>query len=159
MKPAASETNAPRCPYCGYEMTLATEFNKQTGEPSCRYLCCNCYAESPSTEHVRYSLGLEEYEQHKRAAYELAVQRAAFIEAVEEHSSIPRADVVPVVRCKDCMYNSGAWGKGVWCIAHRKGMKHDDYCSRGRLNCGTDRVRYSKPEAPSKSTSTPTADT
>ncbi|MBR5948624.1 MAG: hypothetical protein IKZ82_08290 [Clostridia bacterium] len=76
MKPAASETNAPRCPYCGYEMTLATEFNKQTGEPSCSYLCCNCYAESPSTEHVRYSLGLEKYEQHKRAAHELAVQRS-----------------------------------------------------------------------------------
>lgn len=76
MKPAASETKAPRCPYCGYEMTLATSFNKQTGVPSCRYLCCNCYAESPSTEHVRYAFGLETFEQHEGAAYELAVQRA-----------------------------------------------------------------------------------
>lgn len=51
---------------------------------------------------------------------------------------IPSADVVPVVRCEDCKYNSGAWRNGIWCVAHRKSMRRNDYCSRGVKKCGTD---------------------
>lgn len=75
MKPAASETNAPRCPYCGHKMTLASSFDKKSGW-SCFYLCCECYSQSPSTFAFEYSMNLTDFEHHKVAAYQLAVQRS-----------------------------------------------------------------------------------
>jgi hypothetical protein len=62
--------------------------------------------------------------------------------------SIPAADVVPVVRCKDCLhyemgvclkiYDDGAANKDAW-----QERKPDDYCSYGEdrnvpINCGAD---------------------
>ena len=67
---------APRCPYCGFEMTLATSLDKKTGERSFHYFCCNCYSSAPPTDQFRYAMGLITLEQHKEAAYKLAVQRA-----------------------------------------------------------------------------------
>lgn len=49
--------------------------------------------------------------------------------------SIPAADVVPVVRCKDCKYayiNSFSAASGVaLCSSNAKVMQQDDFCSYG----------------------------
>ena len=58
------------------------------------------------------------------------IKREDAIEMVlEPLNNIPSADVVEVVRCKDCIYNDGGW-----CGAQEYGTHHvedDDYCSYG----------------------------
>lgn len=56
---------------------------------------------------------------------------AEYRSLAEDIAAVAPADVEPVVRCEDCKYNSGAWRNGVWCVAHRKNMRRNDYCSRG----------------------------
>ena len=44
--------------------------------------------------------------------------------------NLPIADVVPVVRCKDCKYhNKPRLG---WCSFHLDRENSDDFCSRGK---------------------------
>lgn len=53
---------------------------------------------------------------------------------------IPAADVVPVVRCKDCKYayiNSFSAASGVaLCSSSAKVMQQDDFCSYGERRDG-----------------------
>lgn len=53
---------------------------------------------------------------------------------------IPAADVVPVVRCKDCKYayiNSFSATSGVaLCSSNAKVMQQDDFCSYGERKNG-----------------------
>ena len=54
--------------------------------------------------------------------------------------SVPAADVVPVVRCKDCKYayiNSFSAASGVaLCSSSAKVMQQDDFCSYGERKDG-----------------------
>lgn len=57
--------------------------------------------------------------------------------------SVPAADVVPVVRCKNCKYayiNSFSVASGVvFCSSSMKAMQQDDFCSYGeRMDGGAD---------------------
>lgn len=60
-----------------------------------------------------------------------------------ELRDVPAADVVPVVRCKDCKYayiNSFSAASGVaLCSSSAKVMQQDDFCSYGeRKDAGAD---------------------
>lgn len=50
----------------------------------------------------------------------------------------PTADVVEVVRCKDCKYREEMPNKNIWCAKHIvfMAMKPDDYCSKGERKDG-----------------------
>ena len=50
----------------------------------------------------------------------------------------PTADVVEVVRCKDCKYREEIPNKNIWCAHHFvfMAMKPDDYCSKGERKDG-----------------------
>ena len=54
--------------------------------------------------------------------------------------SIPAADVVPVVRCKDCenaYINSSAIASGIfYCSTNMRAMLEDDFCSYGERRDG-----------------------
>lgn len=60
--------------------------------------------------------------------------------AMEIVASPPAADVVPVVRCKDCKYayiNSFSAASGVvFCSSNMKAMQEDDFCSYGERKDG-----------------------
>ena len=44
---------------------------------------------------------------------------------------IPAADVVTVVRCKDCMYQKDELGR--WCLNdYENELRDDDFCSHGK---------------------------
>ena len=63
--------------------------------------------------------------------------------AMEIVASPPAADVVSVVRCKDCKYayiNSFSVASGVvFCSSSMKAMQEDDFCSYGeRMDGGAD---------------------
>lgn len=57
-----------------------------------------------------------------------------------ELRDVPAADVVPVVRCKDCKYayiNSFSAASGVaLCSSSAKVMQQDDFCSYGERKDG-----------------------
>ena len=44
----------------------------------------------------------------------------------------PVADVVEVVRCKNCTYSGYPEDRSVWCARHKKYMPKDGYCSYGK---------------------------
>ena len=51
----------------------------------------------------------------------------------------PAADVVEVVRCKDCKYREKMTDKYIWCAKHKVFMEmksDDDYCSKGERKDG-----------------------
>lgn len=51
----------------------------------------------------------------------------------------PAADVVEVVRCKDCKYREKMTDKYIWCAKHKVFMamkSDDDYCSKGERKDG-----------------------
>lgn len=49
--------------------------------------------------------------------------------------SVPTADAVPVVRCKDCKYRDGTPGQqNILCAQ----MHEDDFCSYGKCREGKD---------------------
>lgn len=60
--------------------------------------------------------------------------------AMEIVASPPAADVVPVVRCKDCKYafiNSFSTASGIaLCSSSMKAMQEDDFCSYGERKDG-----------------------
>ena len=63
--------------------------------------------------------------------------------AMEIVASPPAADVVSVVRCKDCKYayiNSFSAASGiVFCSSNMKAMQQDDFCSYGeRMDGGAE---------------------
>lgn len=58
-------------------------------------------------------------EHHKNAAIHLV------------RELVPAADVVEVVRCKDCIHLCMT-GLGTWCFFHSQGsLGYDDFCSAG----------------------------
>ena len=44
---------------------------------------------------------------------------------------IPTADVVEVVRCKDCERVGKIYGKAILCSEHKRITRPDDFCSYG----------------------------
>lgn len=50
---------------------------------------------------------------------------------------LPTADVVPVVRCKDCEnYNIFGCADGFgWCESFHNGVTDEHYCSHGKRRC------------------------
>ncbi|MBR5593917.1 MAG: hypothetical protein IKW46_07590 [Bacteroidaceae bacterium] len=44
----------------------------------------------------------------------------------------PTADVVEVVRCKDCVHAGYPEDKIVWCLKHKKYMPKYGYCNYGK---------------------------
>lgn len=56
-----------------------------------------------------------------------------FSELVDTFAEIPSADVVEVVRCKDCKeYNTYSCAEGFgWCEAWNLGKTDDQFCSYG----------------------------
>ena len=66
--------------------------------------------------------------------------RRGYDDCVEAILKAPAADVVPVVRCKDCKYayiNSFSAASGVaLCSSSAKVMQQDDFCSYGERRDG-----------------------
>ena len=50
-----------------------------------------------------------------------------------KHFEIPTANVVKVVRCKDCEHLSGKDGDR-YCYLDGRGITEEDYCSKGERN-------------------------
>lgn len=76
---------------------------------------------------------LEETEYDISPAYE--PDGFTFNRVYEVVESIPAADVVPVVRCKDCKYRDGTPGQpNILCAQ----MHEDDFCSYGERKEGED---------------------
>lgn len=72
----------------------------------------------------------------REAALEITKRTSGdYATAFAEIRKIPAADVVPVVRCKDCKYayiNSFSAASGVaLCSSNAKVMQQDDFCSYG----------------------------
>ena len=59
------------------------------------------------------------------------------IRIMHDIKAIPVADVVPVVRCKDCENWDTEWkpiiAEGHYCVIIDKVMKPNDFCSYGKL--------------------------
>lgn len=50
-------------------------------------------------------------------------------------SDIPAADVVEVVRCRECVHLCMT-GLGTWCFFHPQGsLGYEDFCSAGKRRC------------------------
>ena len=77
------------------------------------------------TEYIELSAAIEA----AKHAWAKSLEPSQYIEA------LPAADVVPVVRCKDCKYayiNSFAVSSGeALCTLSGKPMQQDDFCSYG----------------------------
>lgn len=58
-----------------------------------------------------------------------AYDKSCIIGVLEE---LPSADVVPVVRCKDC-FHSRPDGYGLECTMHYRPTKEEDFCSYGEM--------------------------
>lgn len=77
----------------------------------------------------------------REAALEITKRTSGdYATAFAEIRKIPAADVVPVVRCKDCKYayiNSFSAASGVaLCSSSAKVMQQDDFCSYGERKDG-----------------------
>lgn len=69
------------------------------------------------------------------------IERAAAIEAIRKYqypygvefllSNIPAADVVEVVRCRECAYATRPGDNIIYCDNFERDMMPDDYCSVG----------------------------
>lgn len=66
--------------------------------------------------------------------------RRGYDDCVEVILKTPAADVVPVVRCKDCenaYINSSAIASGIfYCSTNMRAMLEDDFCSYGERRDG-----------------------
>lgn len=60
---------------------------------------------------------------------EVTNRLATMTDAKREIAEMPAADVVPVVRCKDCQ-NLRQSGTGWWCCEYGGTITPQDYCSR-----------------------------
>lgn len=67
----------------------------------------------------------------KRIPHITMQTRQAILEALRK---VPSADVVEVVRCKDCT----EWDKDEYECSHWYGFREDDYCSYGARMDGKD---------------------
>lgn len=67
----------------------------------------------------------QEYEMHDDCA-ELVARRCR-----DAISSLPAADVVEVVRCRECAYATRPGDNIVYCDNFERDMMPDDYCSVG----------------------------
>lgn len=59
------------------------------------------------------------------------------LNVVEYLEEVPAADVVPVVRCKDCKYCRRVDEFEYWCegfCSPARLVRKDDFCSHGNLN-------------------------
>ena len=65
-------------------------------------------------------------------------QKKGVLMAISKLKEAPAADVVEVVRCKDCKYREELPNKNIWCAKHIvfMAMKPDDYCSKGERKDG-----------------------
>lgn len=84
-----------------------------------------------------------EYIDREAANLALAEQGFDWDKAKQALASVPAADVVPVVRCKDCKcayINSFSVASGVvFCSSNMKAMQEDDFCSYGeRMDGGVE---------------------
>lgn len=66
---------------------------------------------------------------------ESGIYADAYNDLAEDFYTIPAADVVPVVRCKDCIYNQGE-AKCLQPDSIIKVPADDDYCSYGKRKTG-----------------------
>lgn len=69
---------------------------------------------------------------------ESGIYADAYNDLAEDFHSIPAADVVPVVRCKDCKYNRGS-KKCLNPDSFFAVPKDDDFCSYGERKDGGER--------------------
>ena len=60
----------------------------------------------------------------------------------QQIANLPTADVVEVVKCKDCeLYDISGWsGHERWCKCLFKFMRKDDFCSRGERRTDDEQV-------------------
>ena len=77
----------------------------------------------------------EEVLKHKAVLYDpLNLCAPSYVVTIKSIMKIPSADVVPVVRCKDCG-NGEDFAIGTerrrWCRLHHSAMQMDDFCSHG----------------------------
>jgi hypothetical protein len=83
---------------------------------------------------------MTEYIDREAANLALAEQGFDWDKVKQALASVPAADVVPVVRCKDCKYayiNSFSAASGVaLCSSSAKVMQQDDFCSYGERKDG-----------------------
>lgn len=83
---------------------------------------------------------MTEYIDREAANLALAEQGFDWDKVKQALASVPAADVVPVVRCKDCKYayiNSFSAASGVaLCSSSTKVMQQDDFCSYGERKDG-----------------------
>lgn len=65
-------------------------------------------------------------------------QKKGVLMAISKLKEAPAADVVEVVRCKDCKYREKMTNKHIWCAKHNvfMAMKPDDYCSKSERKDG-----------------------
>lgn len=79
-----------------------------------------------ATEYISREAAIEtlsEFYHHKSEIQHIALREAL--------NRVPTADVVEVVRCRDCVHLCMT-GLGTWCFFHPQGsLGHDDFCSAG----------------------------
>lgn len=81
---------------------------------------------------------MDEYIARNTAKRWLAFAVGTGVSAAETIDQIPAADVVPVVRCKDCKYNRGS-KKCLNPDSFFAVPKDDDFCSYGERKDGGER--------------------
>lgn len=84
-----------------------------------------------SKEYIERGMVLE----YLNADREADLQPEVVMEFVE---SIPAADVVEVVRCKDCKHLNPVEGGIPLCTLHRIGRVYEEFCSNGERKEGAD---------------------
>lgn len=83
---------------------------------------------------------MAEYIARNTAKRWLAFAVGTGVSAAETIDQIPAADVVPVVRCKDCKYNRGS-KKCLNPDSFFAVPKDDDFCSYGERKDGGERMQ------------------
>ena len=63
----------------------------------------------------------------KEYRYGADINRCGLATALDEIEALPAADVVPVVRCDDCVY----YGSRRWCKLHSSVFDDNAFCSYG----------------------------
>ena len=79
-----------------------------------------------------------EYIDREAANLALAEQGFDWDKAKQALASVPAADVVPVVRCKDCENAQNECGGMIICRVYKHIMWLHDFCSYGKRKDGAD---------------------
>ena len=77
-----------------------------------------------------------EYIDREAANLALAEQGFDWDKAKQALASVPAADVVPVVRCKDCENAQNECGGMIICRVYKHVMWLQDFCSYGKRSSG-----------------------